>query len=279
MKRIGVKFKWEDEPILEGLKKEALFFDQITICSYPYSFDPNNIDKTIEYLTKLGIINVIDTNVLKKIDPYLGDSDKKQLNALSDILQYVLGGEINDYGMDVLTRMGSIQLQVNDKASSYVPIVNEYPQIEHQDASQSQILDLVIHNFPKINTSTTWEQIVEFKSDPDSIAKYLELRNWITEVSKSNLTVNEVQEKLEYLLNKYERHMALHKMKFNKSSLELVVISSLEMLENIARLKFSKLAKTMFSFKENEIALLEAELKAPGNELAYISKIKTQFGD
>ena len=51
------------------------------------------------------------------------------------------------------------------------------------------------------------------------------------------------------------------------------------LIQNIARLKFSKLAKTMFSFKENEIALLEAELKAPGNELAYISKIKTQFGD
>lgn len=186
---------------------------------------------------------------------------------------------INEYGMDVLTRMGSIHLQVNDKGSSYFPIVNEYPQIEHEDTFQSQILDLVINNFPIIAPSTTWEQIVEFKRDPDSKGKYLELRNWINEVSKSNMPIHEVQEKLEYLLNKYERHMELHKMKFNKSTLELVVISSLEMLENIARLKFSKLTKTMFAFRESEIALLEAELKSPGNELAYISNIKTQFGE
>lgn len=57
-----------------------------------------------------------------------------------------------------------------------------------------------------------------------------------------------------------------------------MVTSSLEILENLARLKLSKIAKTLFSFRESETALLEAELQAPGNELAFIGKIKSQFG-
>lgn len=278
MKRVGVKFIWYDEPVLDTLKREALYFDQITICGYPYPLELEKDKKSIKYLTETGVINIIDTKFLRRIEPHFGDSEKNQIKTLSDILNYVLGGEINDYGMDVLTRMGSIHLQVTNKHARYFPIVNEYPQIEHQNTTQSQIINVVINQFPQIDLSASWEQIVEFKNDPDSIAKFLELRNWINEVSKSNMDLSEIEEKLEYLLNKYERHMELHSMKFQRSKLELVVTSSLEILENLARLKLSKIAKTLFSFRESEIALLEAELQAPGNELAYIGKIKSQFG-
>jgi hypothetical protein len=277
MKRIGVRFMWYDEPQLDALKREALYFDQITICGYPYPLEAGNKQRTIDYLCSQDLINIIDTQFLKGIEPYLGIGEKKQLQALHDILNYTLGGEINDYGIDVLTRMGSIHLQINDKQSLYFPIVSEYPVISHKEAKRSQVVNLVINQFPQIDSSVKWEQIVEFKQDPDSVAKYLALRNWINEILKSNRDIHEIEEKLEYLLNNYQRHMELHKMKYNKSNLELVVTSSLEILENIARLKFSKIAKTLFSFKENELELLEAELKAPGNELAYIDKISTQF--
>jgi hypothetical protein len=46
------------------------------------------------------------------------------------------------------------------------------------------------------------------------------------------------------------------------------------MLEGLVRLEFSKVAKALFSIKHRKLALMEAELNSPGNEVAYIVKAK-----
>jgi hypothetical protein len=71
--------------------------------------------------------------------------------------------------------------------------------------------------------------------------------------------------------------MRLHKMKTNVGVLETVVVSTAEILEDLIKFNWGKLAKTLFSFKQREIALLEGELKAPGNEVAYIVKASDTF--
>jgi Fic family protein len=44
----------------------------------------------------------------------------------------------------------------------------------------------------------------------------------------------------------------------------------LEIVENLAKLNLSKMAKGIFSAKKRKVELLEAELKAAGRECAYV---------
>jgi hypothetical protein len=116
----------------------------------------------------------------------------------------------------------------------------------------------------------SWEQILEYRSDPDSQSRFLALRNWISEVVNAKLTTVEAEDKLEYLVEQYRRHFRLHKLKTNAGILETIVVGAGEFLENAVKLRWGAAAKGLFAFKRRRIHLLEGELTAPGREIAYI---------
>lgn len=66
-------------------------------------------------------------------------------------------------------------------------------------------------------------------------------------------------------------------MKVNAGVLETVVTAGAEIIENLIRLKFGRLAQALFAIKHRRIALLEAERSAPGREVAYIAKIRREL--
>ena len=107
--------------------------------------------------------------------------------------------------------------------------------------------------------------------------KFLALRHWMSEVARAELTPAEVEEKLEYLIDQYQRHMKLHRMKTNVGTLETVVTASAEFLGDLVSFKWGKAAEALFSLKRRRVALLEGELTAPGNEVAYIVKARETF--
>jgi hypothetical protein len=55
---------------------------------------------------------------------------------------------------------------------------------------------------------------------------------------------------------------------------ETFITTSLEVLENLAKLKFSQVSKTIFDLNKQGLNLLEAEQKMEGRELALIHKFK-----
>ena len=58
----------------------------------------------------------------------------------------------------------------------------------------------------------------------------------------------------------------------------MIVVAVAETAENIAKLKFSALAKSLFALKHRRIELIDAERQAPGRELAYIVRARERFG-
>lgn len=142
---------------------------------------------------------------------------------------------------------------------------------------RDEVVTIVINNLPIPNESTPWEQITEFRSDSDSRSKFLSLRNWIGDISKHNLTPMEVEQKLEYLMDQYQRHMQLHRMKTNVGALETIIVSAAESLEDLVKFNWGKLAKSLFSFRQRKVTLLEAEHSAPGREIAYLLKANDEF--
>ena len=163
---------------------------------------------------------------------------------------------------------------------------HDLPSLTELEKQQSQ---RVIHinydnSFRMINSSNITQEtiiswlensldIIEFKTDPDTKIKLSRLRNWISEISKSNISIKEMEEKLEYLLLEYSNQMNLHKLEYHTGTIETLVTVSLSLIENISRLKLSQASKVLFDLNRTKLKLLKAENEAPGKEVAFINKL------
>jgi hypothetical protein len=148
---------------------------------------------------------------------------------------------------------------------------------ELPDSKKGYIAQIVINKFPMPNNETPWEQIIDYRNDSENQNNLLGLRQWILKISREELSKTEIEDEIEWRINEFQSHMKLHKMKANTETLEVIVKAPLEIIENLIRLKFSKIPEPFFAFKKRQINLLEAELNAPGRELAYINKAREAF--
>lgn len=185
---------------------------------------------------------------------------------------------LNEVADDLNTRCISITLRCLNQMDAYpITTSNQYPTTQ-SDTNKNDVIYLVLNTLPVPDESVSWEQILEYRSDPDSQSKFLALRYWMSEVARAELTPAEVEEKLEYLIDQYQKHMRLHRMKTNTGTLETVVTAGAEVLGDLVSFKWGKAAQALFSLKKREVALLEGELTAPGKEVAYIVKARETFG-
>ena len=139
-------------------------------------------------------------------------------------------------------------------------------------------MNIVFEAFPEPDENTSWEQIAEFRSDPDTASQVLALKRWMSKVARQSASATEIHQEIDWLIHEYQAHMRLCRMKITTGALETIVTAAGEALENIAKLRFGALAKSVFSLKRRRIEMLDAERQAPGRELAYIIRARSVFG-
>jgi hypothetical protein len=178
---------------------------------------------------------------------------------------------------EMFVRLVSLQLRQKENTEAYPIFSNSFPVTQTSLATRSDVMAIVLAALPVPDDLSPWEQIIDYRNDADSVGKFLAIRNWINEVARGALTPVEIEQKLEYLLSEYQRHLDFHKMKTSRSMLEILVVSAAELLEDTVKFKWGKLAKGLFAIKKRRVDLLEAELTGPGSELAYIIKAHETF--
>lgn len=156
--------------------------------------------------------------------------------------------------------------------------------IKLQKANQSEIkyfnnLVYVINKFPEINEDVSWKDIIQFKNDNETKEKLLRLRFWLSEISKKEYNPKEVAEIIEYNLIQYENHLKFCKLKYSYSKIEIAFVSVAEIIENLMKFKFSKIAKTIFDLNKQNFERYASESNAPGKELAYIYQVNKVFNN
>ncbi|WP_425392062.1 hypothetical protein [Ekhidna sp.] len=177
---------------------------------------------------------------------------------------------------DVCTRVCSQLL--NNENQTVTPILGSIPsKSSYFDGRQSEVLNIILKQFPEPDSSVSWEQLIDFKKDDDSQIKLQRLRNWVSKISKTELNISEIEDELEYLIKEYEYQMKLHKMKYSYKNLEVVITGIAEFIEHLATIKFGKLAKSFFEFRNRKIDLLITESNIPGKEIGYLSKVNDQI--
>jgi hypothetical protein len=188
-------------------------------------------------------------------------------------------------GHDYYTRGISIQLRELNGLDAYPILALDIPTSVRKPAGTHDIIDITFNALPVPDENTPWEQIIDFRRDPESKRKFIALKNWTNEVARMQLEAHEVKDKLEVLLNDYREHIKGHKIKTRWDTLRTIVVAEVGFfssgwLPGIGSVPgvLGMIATPLYSIKQRQLALVEAERNAPGREVAYIIKAREGFG-
>lgn len=157
---------------------------------------------------------------------------------------------------------------------STVPIIFNNRNLEFINTEKSSsVLNIVLSKFPSLDKSIEWNQVKEIKTDNVLRNKYLKLNNFINELSHKEFSIKEIEEKIEYLIREYENQLLLHNKKLKYNKYELVLNSSIGILENLIKGNILNIGKNILDIKKEKVGLEIEKQFLNGNEIAFISEV------
>lgn len=285
---------------IESLKQQALLFDKIGILDlnkcleYDLNLDDGQLGD-IQWLMEQSLIynlaiQPFEAGTNKEIVAYLAEAGLESYAHTLNYSALMKASGIKSKSMldekwygwrnaqeSVSLRLLAIQTETLDNVNA-VPLLPESQFVLNIPTSKmTDVAQVVINNLPLPDETTPWEDIIEYKKDEDVKQSLLTLRRWMRKIARENLPTHEIEEEIEWLTNEFHRHMNSHKMKSNTEPIEAIVKVSLEFIENLVKFNFSKLADPLFAIRKRRLSLMEAEMNAPGREIAYIIKTNEKF--
>ncbi len=143
--------------------------------------------------------------------------------------------------------------------------------------SAETVMNVILKKIPIPSDLISFEQILDFRKDPDTTFKFLKFRGFVKDLTKPNINHKEILEQLEFAIHEYEQHLKFHKLKYSTTAIELFINIPFEFLENLIKLKWKDLAKSLFNIQRNKIEFAEQEMKLKGSEVSYLHEIKNRF--
>ncbi|GAB1472034.1 hypothetical protein MASR2M66_29120 [Chloroflexota bacterium] len=200
-----------------------------------------------------------------------GTTDVKSFKNQTDLVGFLKANDL------VVLRLMAIIMETTKGITAVTTLpFTEYTR-DLPNSNKSNVAQIVISKLPLPNDETPWEKLIDYRNDSSNKKNLLNLRRWIKKISTENLSSSEIEDELQWLINEFHNHMKFHKMKANTETLEVMVKAPLEIIEDLVRLKFSKIPEPFFALKKRQINLMEAELNAPGKEISYIIKTQEAF--
>ncbi len=174
----------------------------------------------------------------------------------------------------------SVACRLELEGSQAVPMFDSIDQFHFGErahgARSADILNIALQSFPMPGQDSSWEDIFEFREAQHD--KQWALRRFLNALTTKPATEAEIRDDIEWSLHEYHNAMAIHKIKAAQSFVDVFVVSPLEMIENLVTFNWSKIAKGALQMRKRTVELMEAEMKAPGRECAYIFGARKRFG-
>ena len=208
-----------------NLKRKILLFDKIIIeeqslglakifVNYTPSRNLENFkfnNQEIDFLTAEGYLNIETIN--KPINVKIDSEEANFMESLrneSEEINTLLGALKSNPSSDTLTKlMGKIKklptnlaralgIRLRDEGLEAYPVFDHEP---HYDlfGKKEDVLKFLLKQIPEPDNSVSWEQIIDFRNDPDTMKKYYALIKWVNDVSKKGFSINEIEEEYKYL--------------------------------------------------------------------------------
>jgi len=148
-------------------------------------------------------------------------------------------------------------------------------------AGNETVVNLVVRHLPVPHDDIPIKDVLAFRNDEEQQTKLSRLRRWIRssakKVTEQEADMEDLEVELESLVEDYKEYMRVQKMKWHATSFETVVTMTAQMLEGLAKLKLKDVVDSLFTLRKSKVGLLEAELKAPGREIAYLVTAGERF--
>jgi hypothetical protein len=142
--------------------------------------------------------------------------------------------------------------------------------------TEEEILDLVIGRLPTIADDVPLEDVLSFSRDPETRERVTALRLWIARSAFADTTLRERALELDEMLHEFRRHMKAHRLKTREGAIRTLISVPLAVIEDLLHGKPAS-AFNAVSWTSRKAARLEAELAAPGHEVAFIESVWDRF--
>jgi hypothetical protein len=233
----------------------------------PHNFDIESLTRAEMQLFRHSIsCNFKGANLFVKMEQ--AKDQRERTNGLENFC------DMMDRGTDALTRYCAIRLAKTNLQEFY-PILRSTKSFGRR-GSKTEAVRLLLNHIPQPTADTPWEAIVDFRQDESTRLKYLALMNWINELTSSSLTVNELNEKLEYLYLDYKRSVERHRLKATTGILEIITGAAIGFFTSNVPAALN-LASNIVKVGTTVLHLHEEEGRLPGKEIAYIYHANKRF--
>ena len=171
-----------------------------------------------------------------------------------------------------MTRLQAIQLRNFNNLDAHAIVPIEFNSLDQDDehVNKHDVVRIVIAELPVPDRDVSWEQIFEYRNDPNSLNRFLDLRNWISDTARGKLTPREVEERLGPVLKRFRKQMEIHQLKTVTTTLEAFVTTTADVVRSLFASGGNTIFMGLCSIEQRKLALLEGESTAPGSEVAYV---------
>jgi hypothetical protein len=172
-------------------------------------------------------------------------------------------------------RMLACELRNSDDVDSYAVIPFEFSSLEYDDPriTKHDTLRICLGALAVPVDHVPWEQIIEYRNDPDTKDSFRVIRGFLTEVARGSYPLVQVEETLEYLLNRFRRNLETHQINSTTMGLVAYVVTTPEFLQTLASAGPDWGTRALVEIEHRQIGLLEGESTSPGSAVAYLMQI------
>ena len=155
---------------------------------------------------------------------------------------------------------------------AYTVLASHFSSMDQHDesASSHDVVKIVLHALPVPAAHVPWEQIIDYRNDPESQKQFLQVKDCICEIARGNVAAMYAEETLRYLLNRHGQQLELHGIQLANIGLQVFVVTTADVVASLTGLSWSQDAQSSCSVEHRKLALLEGESTSPGSEVAYV---------
>jgi hypothetical protein len=154
-----------------------------------------------------------------------------------------------------------------------------YPYATEAEASYARTTAAVLSQFPVPDELTPWEEILDFRKENESQLAFGGLREWIKDATSKNYTAVDLKDKLEHELARLEAALKRAKLKHRFQTIEAIVTSGADVIENLLELKLKEATKAAIGITRSLIETLPEEDVLAEHGLYFVVKAKEAFGE
>ncbi len=267
------------------MKRRALLFDKFLIWRYVGAEHerPAEFDAEVSFLKKIGIAVAppLDANDFADATSHAVVSYAQQTifaepshDQTKGIMVVANGVVIRDCDSRAIAAKVREKSDCDAAAICEIDLPTELLNVSDRKVVGG-IVTVASEILPTPDDSCAWQDILDFKQEMKD--KLWRFRRFLHSLAIKKQTEAEIRDDIEWSLNEYTKAMKLHNLKAGHSLVKVYVIPAIEVVEDIAKFNWSRIAKGAFSVTKRKIELMEAEMKAPGRECAYVFDARKRF--